>query len=73
MIVSMVERLRNAGFDDTATRLDDAYDREARIVALTVPDREAILRALEDCPDGLGELRATLVKEHEWRRREGLV
>jgi hypothetical protein len=34
---------------------------------------ESILRALEDDPDGLGELRATLLKEHEWRVREGVV
>ena len=27
---------------DTAERLEHAYDREARIVALDVPDREAI-------------------------------
>jgi hypothetical protein len=30
------------------------------------------LRVLEDCPDELFELRATLLQEHVWRRREGL-
>ena len=30
--------------------LERAYDHEARIVALDVPDREAILRVLEECP-----------------------
>jgi hypothetical protein len=44
-----------------------------RFVALTIADREAILRVLEDCPDGLAELRGVLLGEHEWRRREGLV
>jgi hypothetical protein len=34
-------------------------------VALTVPDREAIMRTLEDCPDGLAELRGVLLREHE--------
>ena len=34
----------------TAERLERAYDREARIVALDIPDREAIVRMLEDCP-----------------------
>jgi hypothetical protein len=30
-------------------------------------------RVLEECPDGLAELRGVLLKEHEWRRREGLA
>ena len=50
-----------------------AYDREARIVALDVPDREAILRVLEECPEGLLELRATLLQERVWPQREGLT
>ena len=57
----------------TAERLERAYDREARIVALDVPDREAILRVLEECPEGLLELRATLLPERVWLRREGLA
>ncbi len=57
---------------DTAERLERAYDRAARIVALDVPDREAILRVLEDCPDELLELRATLLQERVWLQREGL-
>jgi hypothetical protein len=60
-------------FDDTAGRLEDAYDAKCRVLALTIPDREAIVRALEDCPDGLAELRSVLIREHEWRVREGLV
>jgi hypothetical protein len=73
LVLELVGRLRDAGFEGTAARLDGAYDREARILALTIASREAIIRALEDCPDGLGELRAVLTKEHEWRKREGLV
>jgi hypothetical protein len=43
-------------------------------VALTIEDRERILRALEgDFPDGLAELRGVPLREHEWRRREGLL
>jgi hypothetical protein len=41
-------------------------------LSLDIPDREAILRALEDCPEELLELRATLLQEHVWRRRAGL-
>ena len=53
-------------------RLDRAY-REALIVTLDIPDREAILRVLEDCSEELAELRATLLQEHVWRKREGLA
>jgi hypothetical protein len=41
--------------------------------ALTIAEREQILRGLEDCPDGLAELRGVLLAEHEGRVREGLV
>ena len=57
---------------DTAERLEHAYDREARIVALDITDRKAILRVLEDSPEELLELRATLPQERVWRQREGL-
>jgi hypothetical protein len=50
--------------------LEGAYDREARTVALDIPDREAILRVLEECPEELLELRSTLLQEHVWRQRE---
>jgi hypothetical protein len=43
------------------------------VVALTIDDREAILRALERCPYGLAELRSVLLLEQEWRVAEGLV
>ena len=58
----------------TKTVLEKALEHETVIVALTVPDREQILRALDDPPaDALAELRATLLLEHKWRVREGLV
>ena len=72
-VLRLVASLREAELIDTAERLEHAYDREARIVALDIPDREAILRVLEDCPDELLELRATLLQEHVWRKREGLA
>jgi hypothetical protein len=56
-----------------AERLERACDREARIVALDIPDREAILRVLEDCPKELPQLRATLLQEQVWRVRDGLI
>ena len=70
-VLQLAASLREAELVDTAERLERAYDREARIVALDIPDREAILRVLEDCPEELAELRATLLQEHVWRQREG--
>ena len=43
-------------------------------VALTIAEREQILRGLDNPPYGLTELRSVLLlNEHEWRVREGLV
>jgi hypothetical protein len=54
--------LRNAGCDDTATRLESGYEHQARLLALWTAERDEILAVLVDCPEGLGELRATLLK-----------
>lgn len=59
--------------EPAATVLGNAIERETVIVALTIEDRWRILRALDDPPDGLAELRGVLLREHEWRVREGLV
>jgi hypothetical protein len=72
-VLELARLLRGACFDATAEWLEAAYDREARIVALTIPQREEILRALDDPPDGLAELRGVLLAEHEGRVRQGLV
>jgi hypothetical protein len=71
-VLELTRRRRASGFLDTAEALELAYDSERRAVALTVPDREAIMRTLEDAPDELAELRGVLLREHEWRQREGL-
>ena len=39
---------------------------------LTIDDRAIILGSLEDPPEGLSELRAVLMNEHQWRQRDGL-
>ena len=50
-MLELAGRLRDSGLDDTADTLEDACaDPERRVVALTIPDREAILRVLEDAP-----------------------
>jgi len=72
-VLELARLLREAGFDATAEWLEAAYDREAKIVALTIAEREQIIRALDDPPDGLAELRGVLLAEHEGRVRQGLV
>jgi hypothetical protein len=56
-----------------ATKLEDAYGRDVKILALEIRERETILAALEDPPAYLAELRGVLLKELEWRRAEGIT
>ena len=56
-----------------AARLEDAYGSMTKLLALTIPERETIIRALDDPPDGLEELRAVLLREPVARVRDGLV
>jgi hypothetical protein len=73
-VLELADLLRAGGFEDVAHKLDHALLMETVVLALTVTDRESILRALDDPPsDALAELRGVLLAEHEWRMREGLV
>ena len=72
-VIEFAQMLRAAGSDDTAARLESGYEHQAKLLALSVEERDEILGVLVDCPDGLGELRATLLQQHEWRRREGIT
>jgi hypothetical protein len=60
--------------DDEAlgAKLEEAYGRMVRVLALEIHERETIIRALEAAPPGLEELRGVLLREHVWRQREGL-
>ena len=71
-VLTLAAKLRDAGLDDTAERLETAYDRETKVLALEVRERDEILTVLVDCPEGLCELRAVLLKQQEWRAREGI-
>jgi uncharacterized protein (DUF1778 family) len=59
--------------EPTATVLERALEVETVVLALSIEDRERILRALDDPPAGLAELRGVLLQEHEWRKRVGLT
>ena len=69
-VLELARLVRDPGLAD---RLESAYARMTRVLALTIPDREAVLDAIaEDPPVGLEELCAVLLREHAWRQREGL-
>ena len=72
-VAALARLLFAAGFEDTGDVLLVGLDAEQDLLALSVADREAILRVLDDPPIGLAELRGVLLREHEWRVREGLV
>lgn len=71
-VLELARMLRDAGIDDTAERLETAQERQTKLLGLSIEERERILSVLVDCPKPLAELRAVLLQEHEWRRREGL-
>lgn len=56
---------------DVATRIDTAHISQ-ELTRMEIDERAIILASLEDPPEGLAELRAVLLNEHQWRRREGL-
>jgi hypothetical protein len=72
-VLDLARLLYDAGFDDTAEALVVALEAEQGIVGLSIKDREAILRTLDDPPVGLSQLRGVLLTEHDWRVSEGLV
>ena len=73
LVLTIASNLRDAGLGTTAGRLENGYDRETKLLAFSIAERDDILQVLVDCPEGLGELRAVLIQEHAWRVREGLV
>jgi hypothetical protein len=44
-----------------------------KVLALTILERETIIRTLDDAPPWLEEFRAVLLREHVGRVRDGLV
>ena len=69
----VLELARLVDDDDLGSRLETAYGRMTKVLALTIPERETIIRALDDPPPGFEELRAVLLREHVGRVRDGLV
>ena len=72
LVLVLAERLRDAGLDYTAEKLETAWELETEVLALSTTARDEILEVLVDCPEGLCELRAVLLQEQAWREREGI-
>ena len=51
-VLTLAQKLRDAGLDDTAERLETAYDQETKMLALSIAHRDDILQVLVDAPEG---------------------
>jgi hypothetical protein len=71
LVLTIASKLRDAGLHATAEGLETAYDRDTMVLALDNPERDEILAVLVYCQE-LCELRAVLLKQQEWRVREGM-
>ena len=70
----VLELARLVNDPELAERLKAPYGREVRVFALDIPEREAMIWALDEPPTkALAELRAVLLEEHVGRKRDGLV
>ncbi len=62
-VLELARGLRDAELDATAEKLERAYDNDVVVLALTIADREAILRALRRCRERGAGGRAELAAE----------
>jgi len=59
---AVLELARLVDDPDLAAKLEGAYRRGAKILALEIPERETIIAVLDDPPAGLEELRGVLLR-----------
>ncbi len=73
-VLELARLLGSTGEPDLAARLEEAWESETRVIALTIPERETVLRALDDPQtDALAELRGVHLAEHVGRQQQGFV
>ena len=73
-IFDLAVLLRRGDYAHPADTLEGAIAANQADVALTVPDRIAILSVLDEPPNkALAQLRAVLLQEHVGRVRDGLA
>ena len=71
-VAALAGSVRRAGAEQLDDRLEQALADNVSVFALTIDERAIILAQLEDPPEGLSELSAVLLNEHQWRQRTGL-
>jgi hypothetical protein len=54
-VLELARLTRAGGFEDLAEKLETAYDRETRVLALDIAEREMLIRSLDDPPEPLAE------------------
>ncbi len=59
--------LLGGGFVEVRERLVNAYNLETKVLALTIVERESILRALDAADRCVADLRGVLLAEHVGR------
>jgi hypothetical protein len=62
-VASMAGKLREAGMGDSAERMEGAFEDGSRLFHLSAEERLAFFEALDDCPDELRQLRASLQEQ----------
>lgn len=71
-IVDLTGRLRDAGFDDTAARLEAAQERQTRLLALSIAERTRSSPCSSTARTASQSSAPMLIQEAVWRDREGL-
>jgi hypothetical protein len=61
----VLELARLIDDEELETKLRFGLARDVKVLALEIDERETILVALEDSPEGLAELRGVLLSERE--------
>jgi hypothetical protein len=73
-VLELAVMLRRADYAHAADTIEGAVAAGLPDVALTIPDRTAILLTLDEPPGGpLGQLRGLLLAEHVGRMQDGLA
>lgn len=71
-VAELARLLHRSGDIALAIHVGRAVDKVLDELSLDIRERESVLRALDDCPDELADLRAVLLQQVVWTKREGL-
>ena len=73
-VLALAAQLRQHGYECTAISIERAFDAVAHDYALSIEQREQVLRSLDNRPDRqLGQLRERLLGKHVDEARRELV